>query len=579
MAFRHNSEVSPNPRTWGDVDKTLLPREAFANMRSSDPEKKTTWRFPHHQIDDGGDENEMGVYTTGKMYVNVGGVDAAWQRMQQANVDVSAEEKAHIQAHRKALGRGEFARAEEIVGPFVRLSEGADFDEFGAIEIQGLVVGEWLHPDGNVERDGERWLVITSDDLDEFDRNFRAGVMGDDVPIHERHEEDQPQKIQGHIKGTRRGENSKGFDSLFLRLQVTDPPTQQKVREGSLKYFSPSLMFGRVNPTNGERQNVIADGALTERPFLKGMDPARIINLEDVALERGAGRGVGGKRQGDGGAEFCVCVDCGARVEHDRGTPCVEMRCPKCGGQMGGESGDNTGGSTTKEEEKMEPKEVMQLIADFVGADLSERRLDVGKLSDDLTALAKDTELDDAAREKKARAMLAEAGLYQAPSGDGGEIVSAIRTLLTNVLGGKTEEAATAAALEDVVTGKKKDAPVTEPTVTKLADDPLVQRLLSENRVMHSEKMKTRVTALAERHVIAETDVARLEAALTKDEGIVHLSEEHVRMVPADLVLEILDNAPGVKLSGNALPGETNEPAAGIENLEARAKAAAESVV
>jgi hypothetical protein len=53
--------------------------------------------------------------------------------------------------------------------------------------------------------------------------------------------------------------------------------------------------------------------------------------------ERGEGQGVGGERQGDGGADKCVCPECGATAEHEKGTPCSEMSCPECGAKMEGE--------------------------------------------------------------------------------------------------------------------------------------------------------------------------------------------------------------------------------------------------
>lgn len=45
----------------------------------------------------------------------------------------------------------------------------------------------------------------------------------------------------------------------------------------------------------------------------------------------GAGR-MGGRGDGPGGE--CVCPDCGHRIGHDRGQPCYEKDCPKCGTKM-----------------------------------------------------------------------------------------------------------------------------------------------------------------------------------------------------------------------------------------------------
>lgn len=50
---------------------------------------------------------------------------------------------------------------------------------------------------------------------------------------------------------------------------------------------------------------------------------------------RGSGRGQG--RGGRGGmcpGGVCVCPNCGAKVPHQPGVPCMQMKCPNCGTQM-----------------------------------------------------------------------------------------------------------------------------------------------------------------------------------------------------------------------------------------------------
>ncbi len=56
---------------------------------------------------------------------------------------------------------------------------------------------------------------------------------------------------------------------------------------------------------------------------------------------RGAGRGQGsgagkgrGQRGGLGPVGNCVCPSCGTKVAHQPGTPCTEVKCPKCGTPM-----------------------------------------------------------------------------------------------------------------------------------------------------------------------------------------------------------------------------------------------------
>ena len=63
---------------------------------------------------------------------------------------------------------------------------------------------------------------------------------------------------------------------------------------------------------------------------------------ESFEEARGQGRGQGGPRQGDGGADTCVCPKCGETIAHERGTPCQESTCPKCGTKMVGEFDEAT---------------------------------------------------------------------------------------------------------------------------------------------------------------------------------------------------------------------------------------------
>ena len=47
----------------------------------------------------------------------------------------------------------------------------------------------------------------------------------------------------------------------------------------------------------------------------------------------GAGKGRGG-RLGFGQGGNCVCPNCQLSVPHKAGTPCSDVKCPKCGTQM-----------------------------------------------------------------------------------------------------------------------------------------------------------------------------------------------------------------------------------------------------
>jgi hypothetical protein len=51
-------------------------------------------------------------------------------------------------------------------------------------------------------------------------------------------------------------------------------------------------------------------------------------------IDEAKGKGTG--PEGTGGSDICVCPKCGYETEHDRGVPCNQMKCPKCGSSMTG---------------------------------------------------------------------------------------------------------------------------------------------------------------------------------------------------------------------------------------------------
>jgi len=107
MAFTHNSTLADGAPRWSALDKTKLPRLAFADHGEAD--KKSTWRYPHHWVKGGGGLDDDGVFTAGTMYLHEIGVDSAWAVARGARVGRRAPPAviSHLQVHRRALGKSD----------------------------------------------------------------------------------------------------------------------------------------------------------------------------------------------------------------------------------------------------------------------------------------------------------------------------------------------------------------------------------------------------------------------------------------------------------------------------------------
>lgn len=81
---------------------------------------------------------------------------------------------------------------------------------------------------------------------------------------------------------------------------------------------------------------------------IKGGESAKVcdgraIRIASAAINQarkaiGDGQGVDGPRQGVGGTDVCTCPKCDYETKHERGVPCAEVKCPKCGATLEGKS-------------------------------------------------------------------------------------------------------------------------------------------------------------------------------------------------------------------------------------------------
>jgi hypothetical protein len=139
-SLSHNSTVADSEPKWADVDKTKLPRNAFADQ--GDPAKKSTWGYPHHWVKDGkvGDE---GVYTSGTMYLHREGLNAAWAAANGARSGQKASQAVinHLQEHRRALGLDKDKPKGEFITMDINELKESCPETYQAVLAEGMVSG------------------------------------------------------------------------------------------------------------------------------------------------------------------------------------------------------------------------------------------------------------------------------------------------------------------------------------------------------------------------------------------------------------------------------------------------------
>lgn len=158
----------------------------------------------------------------------------------------------------------------------------------GPVRIQVMRDGVWQHP-----RYGE--IRVDASVRERMVRNFAADVrrMGA-VPLDYDHE---PGPAPGWITGLR----AEG-DSLVAEVELT-PRGRQQVRDGEYRFFSPEWSEDWQDPATGARHGpTLLAGALTNRPFFRGMQPVMCCAEGGESPRVGAGAPEESMTHTDGGA-------------------------------------------------------------------------------------------------------------------------------------------------------------------------------------------------------------------------------------------------------------------------------------
>jgi len=215
-------------------------------------------------------------------------------------------------------------------------------------------------------------------------------------------------------------------------------------------------------------------------------------------------------------------------------------------------------------------KETMKALAEFATSTFDIAAFDVGKLSDDLTAVTAQADLTDEQKRDKAREILAEAGIYLGVSAE----QEGLAQLLT-MLESPEDVAKAVAAL-------KPAAP--DPDTTRKAEltaDPEFVKMRARVDAMRKKEADAKAAGWAEKHLIAQDDRVLAAAVLLEhdeeSDGVVNL-EAGGTMKLGKAIRRLIENAPRTITleGGRVLSAETGEPGEAIPNVDARtAKAAA----
>lgn len=153
-----------------------------------------------------------------------------------------------------------------VAGYLVDMSSVTLDDATSSSWIQAMPYGKYQHPvHGEIDLNAERGT--------RFAANVKANVRGQDLDIDYDHKEKD-----GKAAGWVRDAEARG-DGVYLKVEWT-PPALQAIKNREYRYFSPEFDDQWAHPvTKIVHQDVIFGGALTNRPFLKGILP---INLSEV---------------------------------------------------------------------------------------------------------------------------------------------------------------------------------------------------------------------------------------------------------------------------------------------------------
>lgn len=156
------------------------------------------------------------------------------------------------------------------------------------VSLEGITFKEgentkWIHAAPLGEYEHPKWgkISITQEKVKNFVDNIKNNVRGQQLDVDYDHKKSaQGGKAAGWVTDAKVMNNG-----LWLNIEFT-PPAQEAIQNKEYKYFSPEFADKWEHPqTKQAYQDVMFGGALTNRPFLKGIQPINLSEFYDDNID------------------------------------------------------------------------------------------------------------------------------------------------------------------------------------------------------------------------------------------------------------------------------------------------------
>lgn len=165
-----------------------------------------------------------------------------------------------------------------------KLSEGINvegseifYNESGTSEVEILKTGQFYHPTyGNV--------VITDQTLSQMCENFKRGVRGIDISFDYTHDNESGEAPAAFWVKSLEVKEKSDCKVLVAKAEFT-PKGKKAIQEKEYKYASADFCIDYVTETGKHVPYVLRGGTLTNRPFIKEMNPIKLSEYKPLSKE------------------------------------------------------------------------------------------------------------------------------------------------------------------------------------------------------------------------------------------------------------------------------------------------------